>query len=137
MSSKLYQKYISLKIQDDNTFYLFKSGIFFIFISNDARYIAPLLNLKLTNLNSAIKKCGFPVNSSQKYFQKIKELNLNVKIVEFSNITLNIELDKYLNYQQVFELINNFLKINIDELSISQAFEVLNNLQQEFKKYNI
>ncbi|MBP3831166.1 MAG: hypothetical protein ILA02_02185 [Clostridia bacterium] len=137
MSSKLYQKYISLKIQDDNTFYLFKSGIFYIFISNDARYLAPLLNLKLTNLNSSIKKCGFPVNSSQKYFQKIKELNLNVKIIDLSNMTFNTDLDKYLKYQQIFEIINTFIEINIDELSISKAFEVLYKLQNELKKYNI
>lgn len=137
MSSKLYQKYISLKIQDDNTFYLFKSGIFYIFISNDARYLAPLLNLKLTDLNSSIKKCGFPVNSSQKYFQKLKKLNLNIKIVDLANMTFNTDLDKYLKYQEMFEIINKFLEINIDELSISQAFEVLNKLQNELKKYNI
>ena len=137
MSSKLYQKYISLKIQDDNTFYLFKSGIFYIFISNDARYLAPLLNLKLTDLNSSIKKCGFPVNSSQKYFQKLKKLNLNIKIVDLANMTFNTDLDKYLKYQEMFEIINKFLEINIDELSISQAFEVLNKLQSELKKYNI
>lgn len=137
MSSKLYQKYISLKIQDDNTFYLFKSGIFYIFISNDARYLAPLLNLKLTDLNSSIKKCGFPVNSSQKYFQKLKKLNLNIKIVDLANMTFNTDLDKYLKYQEIFEILNKFLEINIDELSISQAFEVLNKLQSELKKYNI
>lgn len=137
MSSKLYQKYISLKIQDNDAFYLFRSGIFYIFISNDARYLAPILNLKLTDLNSSIKKCGFPVNSSQKYFDKMRELNLNVKIVDLTDMKFSTGLDKYLNERQVFEIINSFLKINIEELSISQAFDVLNDLQKELKKYII
>ena len=52
-------------------------------------------------------------------------------------MTFNTDLDKYLKYQEMFEIINKFLEINIDELSISQAFEVLNKLQNELKKYNI
>lgn len=136
MSSKLYQKYISLKIEDDTAFYLFKSGIFYIFISDDARVIAPLLNLKLTDLNSSIKKCGFPANSFEKYHKKIKELNLNVKVINLTDMTLSTHLDEYLNAQQVFEIINNFLEINIDELSISQAFDVLENLQRNLRKFN-
>lgn len=137
MSSKLYQRYISLKIEDNDAFYLFKSGIFYIFISEDARVVAPLLNLKLTDLNSSIKKCGFPISGSQKYFDKIKELNLKVKMVDLVNMKFSTELDKYLNGQQILEIVNNFLKINIDELSISQAYDVLNDLQEELRKYVI
>ena len=135
MSSKLYQRYISLKIEDNNAFYLFKSGIFYIFISNDARFLSPLLNLKLTNLTPSIKKCGFPINSAQKYFDKIWELNLNVKIVDLANTKFSTDFNTYLNNQKILEIADDFLKINIDELSISQAYDVLNDLQKELRRF--
>ena len=58
MSSKLYNTYISLKIQRPYKKYLFKSGIFYIFIDDDVKELHKLLNLKLGNLNSKIVKCG-------------------------------------------------------------------------------
>ena len=64
--SKLYKKYVLLKINNPKKIYLFESGIFYIFIHDDAVLMANMLNLKLTNLNSAIMKCGFPVKSADK-----------------------------------------------------------------------
>ena len=136
MSSKLYKRYISLKIEDPKAFYLFKSGIFYIFISDDARLMAPALDLKLANLNPYIKKCGFPVSSSEKYFKKIKDLQINVKIIDLTDMTFDTNLDKYLNAQQIFAIIDEFLKIDVDNLSISQAFDVLKNFQNKFEKFN-
>ena len=62
MSSKLYTNYVSLKIKSPYKKYLFKSGIFYIFIDDDAKELHKLLNLKLGHLNSNIVKCGFPIN---------------------------------------------------------------------------
>lgn len=107
MSSKLYKKYLSLKIEDSSYFYLFKSGIFYIFISDDAKIISPLLNLKLTNLNSVIMKCGFPINSAE----------------------------KYLNAKELVVILGDFLNVNIDTLSISQAFDLLYDLQDKLKNF--
>ncbi len=137
MSSKLYKKYLSLKIEDSSYFYLFKSGVFYIFISDDAKIISPLLNLKLTNLNSVIMKCGFPINSSEKYLKKMEELNLKVKIVTLNDDFFNCEFEKYLNTKEFVDIINDFLNINIDNLSISQAFDLLKDLQEKFKNFKI
>lgn len=134
MGSKLYKKYISLKIEDSRYFYLFKSGIFYIFISDDAKRIAPLLDLKLTNLNSVIMKCGFPVNSAEKYFKKMEELNLKIKIVTLKDESINCNLEEYLKTKELFEIADNFLNINIDNLSISQSFDVLYKLQDQLKE---
>lgn len=57
--SKLYAKYISLKAKDSNQLYLFKSGIFYIFLDADAKKVARALNLKLTKFNDTIFKCRF------------------------------------------------------------------------------
>ncbi len=59
--SKLYKTYLILKNQDKNTLYLFKSGIFYIFLDENAKIISNILNLKLTNLSPTVVKCGFPV----------------------------------------------------------------------------
>ena len=65
--SKLYNKYLELKSNDDSVLYLLKSGMFYIFLHEDAKIVSEKLNLKLTNLNNNILKCGFPINSLTKY----------------------------------------------------------------------
>ena len=106
--SKLFNLYKSLKQQDDKTLYLFKSGIFYIFIDNDAKIVNTLLNLKLTNLNTEVVKCGFPVNSLSKYLKLLKLSNYNIKIVDtISNTSCNIK-DFSINTDNL-----NLLKKNI------------------------
>lgn len=56
--SKLYERYLELKKQDSSILYLFKSGIFYIFLDEDAKKMSYILNLKLSNLNESILKCG-------------------------------------------------------------------------------
>lgn len=129
--SKLYLKYLSLKKENSNRIYLFKSGIFYIFIDDDAKKISKILDLKLTNLNSSIQKCGFPVKSSDKYLNKLKNLNYEFEIISNENTSHN--LINYIQNEKITNIIENFIKTNIDELSISQAFDVLTNLQNEFK----
>ena len=89
------------------------------------------LDLKLTNLNSSILKCGFPVKSSDKYLNKLKNLNYEFEIISNENTSHN--LINYIQNEKITKIIENFIKTNIDELSISQAFDVLTNLQNEFK----
>ena len=48
--SKLYKKYNELKSTNNNQLYLFKSGMFLIFLDNDAKLVSKELNLKLTKL---------------------------------------------------------------------------------------
>ena len=72
--SKLYKKYVLLKVQNSNNIYVFESGIFYLFIDEDAKLMSNILGLKLTNLNSFIVKCGFPVRSADKYFNLLKSL---------------------------------------------------------------
>ena len=134
MSSKLYKKYISLKIEDDSYFYLFKSGIFYIFISDDARLLSPILDLKLTNLTPVIKKCGFPENSYDKYFRRINELNLKVKVITLDDRLSNMTIDKHFDIQNIFETIEDFLKIDVNNLSISQAYDKITDFQERFRK---
>ena len=134
MSSKLYKKYLSLKKEDSSSYYLFQSGIFYIFIADDAVKIAPILDLKLTNLNADIMKCGFPINSAEKYFKKFEELDLNVKVITLGNEQCSYSTKEHINTIKFNKIVEEFLKINIDNLSIPQAFKLLYSLQEKFKE---
>ena len=50
--SKLLNTYHNLKKQDSQTIYLFKSGIFYLALEDDARLLSNELQLKLTSLNN-------------------------------------------------------------------------------------
>ena len=135
--SKLYNKYILLKTNNSGKFYLFECGIFYIFIHEDAIFMSNLLNLKLSPLNSVVMKCGFPIKSANKYLKFLKNLNYDIEIVLADNHISPISWYDYDIMQNYEHIIYNFLSINIDELSISQSFDLLNNLQHDFKKVEL
>ena len=127
--SKLYEKYLSLKKENDSILYLFKSGIFYIFLDEDAKKISNILNLKLSNLNENVLKCGFPVNSLQKYLNLLKNMNYDVQIIEnnYNNADKNNITD--------VSLLENFLlkiaNINPYNLSIKEVYLFLENISKE------
>ena len=140
--SKLYKKYLELKKINLSTIYIFKSGIFYLFIDEDAKKISPLLNLKLNNLNENILKYGFPVNSLQKYINILKNANINFKIIEDLSIESNFNLQKNtIDINTKFNIIDfkNFLEkiaiINIDNLSIREIYSFLEKLSEEAKLF--
>lgn len=138
--SKLYDRYIRLKKQNkENTLFLFKYGIFFIFIDEDAKIASSLLNLKLGKLNDTIVKCGFPITSLQKYDALLKNSNYMLEIVSFDS-EKKISPSTFLYYENIQKATNELLYINIDSLSISQAYDLLYKLQNNLisinKEYN-
>ena len=131
--SKLYKKYVLLKISNPKKIYLFESGIFYVFIHDDALLMCNILNLKLTNLNSTIMKCGFPVKSLNRYLPILKNLEYDIEIVPANEHYSPSSITNYLTSKNLELIINNFLKIDITSLSISQAFDLLNDLKTKFK----
>ena len=128
--SKIYNKYIKLKSNNDkNTLYLFKYGIFFIFIDEDAIIISNLLKLKLTHLNENIVKCGFPSNSLNKYLSVLKNTPYNIQIVNTDSVQ-TLSISDYIHNEDIKKIIQELIDVNIDSLSISQAFELLSNTQK-------
>lgn len=132
--SKIYDKYKILKTSNNynsNTLYLFKAGLFFIFIDEDAKIVSNLLNLKLGNLNDTIVKCGFPCNSLQKYLTLLKNTPYNVEIVSLDNQESPMTSNNYLTNSQLKIIAEEILNLKIDDLSISQAYDFLYKVQQE------
>lgn len=126
--SKLFEIYKNLKQNDNETLYLFKSGIFYIFLDNDAKIINKILGLKLTNLNDKIVKCGFPSNSLQKYIRLLSSANYKIKIIDNSTNT-SFKLKDFIISADNLELLKTISNVNEDNLSIKDAFEFISNIK--------
>lgn len=130
--SKLYQTYVALKVQDSSQLYLFKSGIFYIFIDEDAKLISSLFNLKLTNLNSMVVKCGFPTSQLEKYTKLFEVANLSFKIINTSDKTVYSPKEFILDTRlQVF--LEKLSSIKAYDLSISNAYDFIDTISKESK----
>lgn len=112
--SKLYRRYNELKSTNDNQLYLFKSGMFFVFLDNDAKLISNELNLKLTKLNDNIVKCGFPINSFEKYSNLLKERGFEFSIID-ENSSIVTSTSNYLSNIEIVNMINKIKNMDINK----------------------
>ena len=131
--SKLYKRYLEFKKSDSSTFYLFKSGIFYIFLQEDAIKMSQLLQLKLTNLNETVIKCGFPVNNFNKYLEKIKNLGIPIAIID-SPVDTPMSSSNYLLNSNVKNLINDLAMVDSNSLSISEVYALIDNFNSKAKE---
>lgn len=116
--SRLYNDYLNLKRKDNTKMYLFKVGVFYIFIDEDALKVSKITTLKLTKLNDEIVKCGFPYQKLDKYLELFKNLKLDFMIINQSNDD---------NYHKI---INKIKKIDIEKITPVEAINILNSLKE-------
>lgn len=129
--SKLYDNYLFLKANEKefkNTLYLFKSGIFFIMLADDAVVASRLLNLKTTIFVNDIIKCGFPINSLDKYSSILSQSNYKFKIIDTSKSTC-YTLNNYTIDKQVNNLLYTIIDLDEESLSISEAYSFISQLK--------
>lgn len=131
--SKLFEIYKKLKQNDNETLYLFKSGIFYIFLDNDAKIINKAFGLKLTNLNDKTVKCGFPSNSLQKYIRLLSSANYKIKIIDNSN-TISYTISDYHLNTEIQMLLKTISNIDTETLSIPEAYSLLNDFKDTAQK---
>ncbi|MGN1300956.1 MAG: hypothetical protein ACI4U9_00225 [Clostridia bacterium] len=131
--SRLYNTYVELKKQNINSIYLFKSGIFFIALDEDARTLSNLFHFKLTNFTPQIVKCGFPCSSFEKYSSLFKAYNLDVKLIEMDK-NLTYSLKDYSQNSCITGLLNSIKSIDINNLSVQEAYSFLEKIQKEAQK---
>lgn len=116
--SKLYNRYKTLK-NKKNIIYIFKVGMFYVILDDDAKILSKLLNLKLIPLNSEVNKCGFPINSLKKYEKILKDNKIKYKIIE------DYEENKDLN-----QFLNKIKKYDIDNMTGIKALELIYELKE-------
>jgi len=120
--SKLYNEYIIRKKGNNNKYYLFKSGIFYLFIDEDAKKISEIIPLKLTNLNQEIVKCGFPSNSLDKYINVFNNLKLDIEIVNLDN---KVDINN--------KLIKKIRNLDLDNITSIKAINILSEIKELVK----
>ena len=94
--SKLYDKYEKLKANDLECIYLFLCGNFYIALDSDAIMLNELFDMKLTKFSNLCDKCGFPINSLEKYEIKLKDKNIKYKLINEISDTNKLEKVKIL-----------------------------------------
>ncbi|CDB31409.1 mutS domain I protein [Clostridium sp. CAG:575] len=132
--SKLLTTYTNLKKQDNETFYLFKIGLFYNFINEDASIMSNLLHLKITNLSPAIIKCGFPNNSFDKYIKVLLSLPYKIKIIDSLENNTLFELKNFETNKKIKEFIFKISEIDVNNISITEAYSLLEDLQEKAQK---
>lgn len=131
--SKLYSKYLELKKDNSNTIYLFKSGIFFIALQEDASKLSEELKLKITNLNPEVIKCGFPVSREEYYFRILDAKSIPFKVIDDTYGIIENYSD-YMNNNKLKDIINEIINLNFDEITFKEAYEKLLSISNSLKK---
>jgi len=121
--SKLYNKYIELKNKKDDI-YLFRVGIFYIFIGDDAIKMSEVLNLKCVAFTNDTVKCGFPIDSLEKYLKLLKANNIEINIVD----KIDNGYDCLTN-NKLIKYINKLKKMDIDKINGVKALQLLDELK--------
>lgn len=123
--SKLQKQYEDLKKKDPNKIYIFKVGIFYNILNEDARIVSNKIGLKLTDLGPDIIKCGFPIAKLEKYTQL-----LNSKDLKFEIISNQASSNQNISYDSIIKKIQN---IDLNNTTCKEAFDILYNIQQKLK----
>lgn len=123
--SKLLNQYNELKKKDSSKVYIFKVGIFYNILNEDARVVSNSIGLKLTDLGPNIVKCGFPIAKLDKYTNLLKSKDLKFEIVN----TL-APSNQNVSYDSIIKKIQN---TDLNNTTCKEAFDILYNIQQNLK----
>lgn len=131
--SKLYAKYSEIKNSNPDLLYLFKSGIFFIALEDDAKLLSEELKLRVTNLNENIVKCGFPVSREEHYLRLLQAKEIPFQIVD-STYGVVENYSDYMNNDKLKDIIGKITSINFDEITFKEAYEILLSTSTKLKE---
>lgn len=123
--SKLLKQYNELKNKDSKKIYIFKVGIFYNILNEDARIVSNAIGLKLTDLSPEIVKCGFPIAKLDKYTNLLSSHN-----IPFEVVSTPASNNQNTSYDNIIKTIQN---INFDNITCKDAFDLLYNIQQKLK----
>lgn len=130
--SKLYAKYTELKKKNPNLVYLFKVGIFYLALEEDALRLSEPLKLNLGKLTEKVAKVGFPVSTRERYVRLLEALSIPFQFVDDTYGVIENYSD-YANNEKLKEVVNKILSINFDDTTFKETFEILLGLQKELK----
>lgn len=129
--SKLTKKLAELKKNDASSIYIFRVGIFYNILNEDAKILNERLGLKLTSLSPEIIKCGFPISSLDKYTKKLDELQLKYKVID--DLPSNTNIEDYSNNIEIKRILKKISDLDMNNTTFQQAFNILLDIQNKLK----
>lgn len=129
--SKLLNQYNELKKKDASSIYLFRVGIFYNILNEDAKIINEKLGLKITDLGPNIFKCGFPVSQLDKYIILLTKMKIKYKIID--NLP-NSNINEYLKNVEIKKILNKITDVDMNNTTFQQSFNILLDIQNKLKK---
>lgn len=130
--SKLIKNLKELKKLDASSIYIFRVGIFYNILNEDAKIVNEKLGLKLTSLSPEIIKCGFPISSLDKYTKKLDELQIQYKVID--DLPNNSNVTDYSNNIEIKKILNKITEIDMNNTTFQQSFNILLDIQNKLKK---
>lgn len=130
--SKLLSQYNELKKEDKSCIYLFRVGIFYNILNEDAKVVNDKIGLKITNLSPDIIKCGFPISTLDKYKRIFSENNITFKVID--NLPKNMNTTDYINNIEIKKILNTITNLDMNNTTFQQSFNILLDMQQKLKK---
>lgn len=130
--SKLLKQYEELKKNDASSIYLFRVGIFYNILNEDAKLINEKLGLKITDLGPSIFKCGFPVSQLDKYIILLNKMKIKYKVI--NNLPNDSNINDYLKNVEIKKILNKIADMDLNNTTFQQAFNTLLDIQNKLKK---
>lgn len=130
--SKLINQLNELKKHDASSIYIFRVGIFYNTLNEDAKILNEKLGLKLTSLSPEIIKCGFPISSLDKYTKKLDELQLKYKVID--DLPKNTNIEDYTNNIEIKKILKKIKDLDMNNTTFQQSFNILLDIQNKLKK---
>lgn len=129
--SKLLKQYEELKKNDASSIYLFRVGIFYNILNEDAKLINEKLGLKITDLGPSIFKCGFPVSQLDKYIILLNKMKIKYKVI--NNLPNDSNINDYLKNVEIKKILNKITDMDLNNTTFHQAFNTLLDIQNKLK----
>ena len=129
--SKLLKQYEELKKNDASSIYLFRVGIFYNILNEDAKLINEKLGLKITDLGPSIFKCGFPVSQLDKYIILLNKMKIKYKVI--NNLPNDSNINDYLKNVEIKKILNKIADMDLNNNTFQQAFNTLLDIQNKLK----
>lgn len=130
--SKILKQYNELKEKDASSIYIFRIGIFYNILNEDAKIINEKLGLKITSLSPEIIKCGFPISSLEKYTRKLDNLQLQYKVID--DLPQNTNIVDYTNNVEIKKILKKITELDMNNITFQQSFNILLDIQNKLKK---
>ena len=130
--SKILKQYKELKEKDASSIYIFRIGIFYNILNEDAKILNEKLSLKITSLSPEIIKCGFPISSLEKYTKKLDNLQLQYKVID--DLPQNSNIVDYSNNIEIKKILKKISEIDMNNTTFQQAFNILLEIQKKLKE---